>query len=157
LHLHVVGRAPTTADAAQPATAAAAPPARSAERALLDQWREAHWTLRLRLQEVARDRAHRDIERLYDSARRADNLLTEFYQLRADHLARKLRATLMTARPGADGHAPGGDSVNAEERVLLAYFRALGAADRSSLLRQAARLGDDAAERSLTPRRRPTT
>ena len=156
LHLHVVKTAPASGLApSQPA--AATPSARLGERALLDQWREAHWTLRLRLQELAQESRLRDIGRLYDAARRADNLLTEFYQLRADHLARRLRAALTAAGAGAAGHAPGPEFVDDEERVLLGYFRALPVEDRASLLRLASRLGDDGTGHSAPKRRAPMT
>ena len=143
LHLHVVKSATEDALAARQEPQAALPASsRPSERALLDEWREAHWTLRLRMREVAQESAHGDLERLYDAARRADNLLTEFYQLRADHLARRLRAALLAAVPGADAHPPGRELVDDEEQVLLGYFRALAAEDRASLLRLASRLGD---------------
>lgn len=139
-HLHVVRNAAASGVATPEEPAVATPPARSVERVLLDQWRDTHWTLRLRLREVARQSEYGDVECLYDAARRADNLLTEFHQLRADHLARRLRTALSAAGAGTDGHAPGPEPVDGEEQALLAYFRALAEEDRASLLRLASRL-----------------
>lgn len=133
-HLRVVGEPQARSEPApEPATAP------STERSLLDAWREAHWTLRMRMREVLPPDDRADIEAAYDTARRADNRLTEFYQARADNLARRLRASLVAA---GSGGAPGvdADPVDGEEETLLRHFRALAEEDRASLVRLAARL-----------------
>ncbi|AMY10109.1 hypothetical protein LuPra_03337 [Luteitalea pratensis] len=142
LHLYVVKSVTEVAAATRQAPRATGTSSRPGERVLLDEWREAHWTLRLRLREVAQEGQHGDLEPLYDAARRADNLLTEFYQLRAEHLARRLRAALIAGVPAAETHSPDRELVDDEEHVLLWHFRALAAEDRASLLRLASRLGD---------------
>ena len=140
-HLHVVpDRAP--APSRDEAPVAPDETGRSTERALLDAWREAHWTLRVRMRDVAHDGGHDDIEAVYDRARRADNRLTEFYQARAEHLARRLRAVLLAnGDAAAAGRRVDAEPVDGEEQALLRHFRALADEDRASLLRLAARLG----------------
>ncbi len=114
---------------------------------LLDAWREAHWSLRERLRDV-RPREDRDvIESAYDAARRADNRLTEFYQARAEHLARRLRATLVSAGSHTGEQGLDADPVDGQELTLLHHFRTLSEEDRASLVRLAARLS--APSRSL--------
>ena len=138
-HLRVVGAAPEAPAARQEHT--------GTESALLDAWREAHWSLRLRMREVARGAGTQDLEALYDAARRADNRLTEFYQARADVLTRRLRDVLITAVP--EGASPSSRAremagapvlVDRSEQDLLRHFRSLGEDDRASLLRLASRL-----------------
>lgn len=138
-HLRVVG-------------AAGATPIKTEERSglessLLDAWREAHWTLRLRMREVARLADTHDLESLYDTARRADNLLTEFYQARADVLTRRLRDALNHSGESAPAHPPLA-LVDRGEQALLGHFRKLGLEDRAALLRLASRLDTAATERS---------
>jgi len=114
---------------------------------LLDAWREAHWSLRERLRDVLPREERGDIESAYDAARRADNRLTEFYQARAEHLARRLRATLVSAGSGAGEQGLEADPVDGQELTLLHHFRTLSEDDRASLVRLAARLS--APSRSL--------
>jgi len=71
------------------------------EQALLEAWREAHWSLRLALQEVTRCLGHLEVEPLYAEARRCDNLLNELYRSRAELLARQVRDLLMSHVPSA--------------------------------------------------------
>ena len=94
------------------------------------------------MRDVAHDGGHDDIEAVYDRARRADNRLTEFYQARAEHLARRLRAVLLAnGDAAAAGRRVDAEPVDGEEQALLRHFRALADEDRASLLRLAARLG----------------
>jgi hypothetical protein len=138
-HLHVVTDRAPARDQAPDAPGEAG---RSTERDLLDAWREAHWTLRVRMRDVARDGGDEDIEALYDRARRADNRLTEFYQARAEHLARRLRTVLVSSGEAASAPRDAeAEPVDGEEQALLRHFRALADEDRASLLRLAARLG----------------
>lgn len=120
---------------------------RDRERALLDAWREAHWSLRVKLQEVKRQCGSLGIEPLYDQARRCDNLLNEFYQARAEVLARQLRDAVdphaTAASPENGREATRGLAV--VERALLARFRALSPEDRTELLHLAVRLSAPAA------------
>ena len=140
-HLHVVGDR-ASAPARDAAPAAPVETGRPTERDLLDAWREAHWTLRVRLRDVVSDGGAEDIEALYDRARRADNRLTEFYQARADHLARRLRAVLVSSGDAAAAaRQTAAEPVDGEEQALLRHFRMLADEDRASLLRLAARLG----------------
>lgn len=142
-----VADAPVAAGEAQPTEASLA---RTRERALLDAWREAHWTLRLKLQELSRHLPGFGIEALYDEARRCDNLLNEFYQSRADVLARQLRDLREARSRGPADHARPGSSepvvadarsrLTIGERALLARVRELSADDRATLLRLAAHL-----------------
>ena len=74
-----------------PRTPAIPPIGKDRERVLLDAWREAHWSLRMALQEVARQRPEIGLDALYDHARRCDTLLADFYQARAELLAREVR------------------------------------------------------------------
>jgi hypothetical protein len=124
---------------------------RARERALLDAWREAHWTLRLKLGEVTRQCGSLGIEALYDEARRCDNLLNEFYQSRAEVLARQVREvneSNTTTRPTVGVSAGVADvaaaavagRLSVTERALLARVRAMTPDDRASLLRLAVRL-----------------
>jgi hypothetical protein len=113
----------------------------STERTLLDAWREAHWSLRVRMREIALDADALDVEALYDAARRADNNLTHFYQARAEVLTRRLRDALRApAGAAADASCPPLAFADAEEQTLLRHFRGLGLEDRASLLRLASRL-----------------
>ena len=132
--------------------------ARNRERALLDAWREAHWTLRLKLQELSRHVPGFGIEALYDETRRCDNLLNEFYQARADVLARQLR-DLREARdrtPAGDAPPRNPEPAAADtttrltigERALLARVRELSVDDRATLLRLAAHLANSSRIRS---------
>jgi hypothetical protein len=121
---------------------------RDHERALLDARREAHWSLRLALQDVARRSGRVELERLYDEARRSDNQLADFYQARADVLERQRRdawagperrpVPISTHEPHADVVAT--DPISMAERALLVRFRLLDGDDRAALLRMAARL-----------------
>jgi hypothetical protein len=110
------------------------------EQALLTAWREAHWSLRLTLQEVART-GHREVESLYAEARRCDNMLNELYRSRAELLARQVRDLLMShtppaTRPGVAMSVPLLPSVSlpdAAEVALLARIRSLPPEDRQLL------------------------
>ena len=119
------------------------------EHALIDAWREAHWSLRVTLQEVARRCGDPHLDRLYDEARRADNELNGFYKARAEVLGRQLRDAI--AATSRDDESPGlavddtsGGTAHATltipERALVARFRAMGEGDRAALLRLAVRL-----------------
>ncbi len=118
------------------------------EQALLDAWREAHWSLRLALQEVTRCLGHLEIEPLYAEARRCDNLLNELYRSRAELLARQVRDLLMSYVPSA--HRPGvAVSVpllpavslpDSAESALLARVRSMPPEDRQLLTSMAERL-----------------
>lgn len=122
---------------------------RDRERALVDAWREAHWTLRLTLQEVARDRPDLRIEAQYDATRRCDNLLSDYYQARAEVLARQVR-DLVDARTGQSRHAhedttsaaasSSSERLTVTERALLARVRELAPEERAAVLRLAATL-----------------
>lgn len=135
------GASPRTAAEAQPELggAPALPPTGLArERALLDTWREAHFALRLRLEDVARRAGAADLEELYDRARRADNLLAEYYQARADALERELRdaaAACHEAVLRSTGRAVPSSCLT--ERALLARFRSMSGSDRLAILRLA--------------------
>lgn len=137
-HLRVVGAAPVTPSPTEER--------HGLESAYLDAWREAHWTLRLRMREVARLAGTDDLEALYDTARRADNRLTEFYQARADVLTRRLRDALNHSGETAPAHPPL-SLVDRGEQALLGHFRKLGPEDRAALLRLASRLDTAATER----------
>lgn len=143
-HLRVVGDTRPRGESTRETPPAAVPPAAatppSTERMLLDAWREAHWSLRVRLRDVLLREDRDDIEAAYDAARRADNRLTEFYQARADHLARRLRASLVTAGTGTPDAGAEADPVDGQESTLLRHFRGLSEEDRASLVRLAARL-----------------
>jgi hypothetical protein len=108
--------------------------ARARERALVEAWREAHWALRLKLEEVSRRYGPLGIETLYDEARRRDNLLNEFYQARADVLTRELRGRGEAGAPAAP------ERLSVTERALVARVRAMTPEHRALLLRQAVRL-----------------
>jgi hypothetical protein len=148
----VVHAAPVRADAPD-APAQSVPDAsvgHARERALVDAWREAHWSLRMKLQELSRHLAGFGVETLYDDARRCDNLLNEFYQARAEVLARQLRdqrETRPASQPGAPvapvSSAPASGStprLTISERALLARVRELGPEDRAVLLRLAVQM-----------------
>ncbi len=143
-HLRVVGDTRPRSEPPRETPPAAVPPDASAppstERMLLDAWREAHWSLRVRLRDVLPREDRDDIEAAYDAARRADNKLTEFYQARADHLARRIRASLVSAGSVTTEAGVEADPVDGQELTLLHHFRTLGEEDRASLVRLAARL-----------------
>jgi hypothetical protein len=127
------------------------------ERSLLEAWREAHWALRLTLQDAARRLGTPDLEAVYDAARRMDNLLNEFYLQRAEDLAREVRdvraefaahAAMTPAAPSppqvtalspVDPEAAGGPGP-LEERAWVARLRALSPEDRTIVVRLASRL-----------------
>ena len=78
---------------------------RHTERGLVDAWREAHWALRLKLQEVSRHLAGAGIEAACnDEARRCDNLLNEFHRARADVLQRQVRDLRESCSSRGPGH-----------------------------------------------------
>jgi hypothetical protein len=130
---------------------------RPTERGLVDAWREAHWTLRVTLQEVSRHLAGAGVEAVYDEARRCDNLLHEFYRARADGLQRQVRdlrgsctagaaRQLMATRTALDPtRGDSSERLTVTERALLARMRELGPDDRLALLRLAVRLASSAA------------
>lgn len=122
----------------QSAPAGSAPlSGRERERALVDAWREAHWTLRLTLDEVARERPALRLGEQYDAARRCDNLLNEYYQARADVLLRQVRD--LTGAHASEPPVPA-ERVTATERALLARVRGLSADDRAAVMRLAVQL-----------------
>lgn len=148
------GASPRTAAEALPelTEAPALPPTGLArERALLDTWREAHFALRLRLEDVARRSGAADLEELYDRARRADNLLAEYYQARAEVLERQLReAAGASAEAVVRPHGRAVPCSRLTERALIARFRAMSGADRLAILR----LATDWAARAELPQSR---
>jgi hypothetical protein len=147
-HLHLVGtaRQPTSTPEVT----------RPTERGLVDAWREAHWTLRVKLQEVSRHLAGAGLEAAYDDARRCDNLLHDFARANADDLQRQVRdlrgsRTAGAVRPSMATRSTltpaNGDSsarLTVTERALLARMRELGPDDRLALLRLAVRLATSA-------------
>ena len=121
--------------------------ARETERALLDAWREAHWSLRLELRRIAHQPGVPRVEALYDAARRADNRLHDFHQARVEVLLRQLRdlaadqpepRTASDARPASGSRTEPVPSL--AERALVARFRAMSDEDRSALMRMAVQL-----------------
>jgi len=126
------------------------------EQALLDAWREAHWSLRLALQEVTRCLGHLEVEPLYAEARRCDNLLNELYRSRAELLARQVRDLLMShvpsaPRPGVAVSVPLLPALSlpdSTELALLTRVRSLSPDDRQFLASMAERL----AHRATAPR-----
>ena len=130
------------------------------EQALLSAWREAHWSLRLTLQEVTRSLGHLEIEPLYAEARRCDNLLNELYRSRAEFLARQVRDLLMShasPAPRLGGAVsvpllPAVSLPDAAELALLARVRSLSPEDRQFLASMAERLAQRAASPSPTAR-----
>lgn len=152
------------ADGGAPPSVPSAPGDR--ERALLDAWRDAHWSLQMEVQEAARRCPHLALDEAYDDARRCDNLLNALYRDRADVLARELRdareelsramACLPDASPRAAAErAPAVDqaavmAASMTERALLARFEQLSPDDRALLMRLATQLG--AARRVLPAR-----
>lgn len=136
----------------EPAPTPAAVPlsGRERERALLDAWREAHWALRMKLQDVTRLQPGLDVDRCYDEARRCDNLLNDFYQARTEVLARQVRNLLDGREPPAmpteslstpDTVLSGEPKhVSVIERALVARFRSMSPEARAELLRVAVRL-----------------
>jgi hypothetical protein len=130
------------------------------EQALLNAWREAHWSLRLTLQEVTRSLGHLEIEPLYAEARRCDNLLNELYRSRAELLARQVRDLLMAhassaPRPGVAVSVPLLPAVSlpdSAELALLARVRSLSPEDRHLLASMAERLAHRAGSPSPTDR-----
>ncbi len=121
--------------------------AHETERALLDAWREAHWSLRLELRRIAHQPGVPRVEALYDAARRADNRLHDFHQARADVLLRQLRDPGVaqpeprTASDASSTNGGRGEAVpSLAERALVARFRAMSDEDRTALMRVAVQL-----------------
>ena len=127
-------------------------PGREREVRLVDQAREAHFTLRRRFRELAPEVAGTGLELLYDRARRVDEELAGLYQARAAVLAHRLRRlTEPEARAGGDD--PGGSAAEArptdaprttsdlsiEERALITRLRSASDHDRRALLHLAVR------------------
>ncbi len=144
------GREPAGSFGARREGAALAGGGRDLERVLLDAWRDAHWTLRLALQDAARRVDDPALESLYDEARRCDNLLSELYRQRADVLARQVRDLVASQghQPAAASSVPltppAGPSSRDLETALLASFRALSAEDQHLLAGIARRLAQSA-------------
>lgn len=116
------------------------------ERELLAAWREAHWSLQERLQELPAPDAH-DVDALYQTARKADTELTALYQRRAEALARQVRDLLVQRVSVASTIAPATAvppvaraESGAGEVALLAWFRALSPDDRQTVTALAERL-----------------
>lgn len=161
--LRLVGRG---VEAPEPPPTAQAPeelPGRERETRLVDQAREAHFTLRRRFRELAPEVAGTGLELLYDRARRVDEELAGLYQARAAVLAHRLRRlTEPDAQAGAEGPAASGAEARAkdaprttsdlsiEERALIARLRSASDHDRRALLHLAVRF----TEAGRTTRRR---